>query len=111
MRIWSNLLLVLTLALPASGCRGDSKPREVPPGPANGSATPAPSKPTYEAIGQRPVNPKRATPPPELLASALPVGAAAPSIELASSTGKPWSLAEAQTKHARTMLVFFRGDW
>ncbi|MEP6860659.1 MAG: hypothetical protein ABJE66_08575 [Deltaproteobacteria bacterium] len=72
----------------------------------NGSGTTAGS--TSSRI---PPSPRRATPPPSLATTALAVGAAAPEIALTDAASAPWTLSEAEAKHARVMLVFYRGDW
>ena len=68
---------------------------------------------SYSALGHKPANARRPTPPPNIAKSALAVGASAPTdlslVEAAS--GKPWTLGNELTKHARVMLVFYRGDW
>lgn len=53
----------------------------------------------------------RTTPPPGIAARALAVGAKAPAVALTDAVGAPWTLADALAKHARVMLVFYRGDW
>jgi hypothetical protein len=53
----------------------------------------------------------RQTPPPDLAAHAAAVGASAPALELATSSGARWSLAEARTRHEPALLVFYRGHW
>ena len=70
-----------------------------------------PAKQTYEATGKKPANARRATAPPNIEANALAVGAKVPLVEFADPTGAKWRLADALTKHARVMLVFYRGDW
>ena len=52
-----------------------------------------------------PPNPKRESPPPDIEARALPVGAAAPGFTLPDANGSPWKL------HGPTVLVFYRGHW
>jgi hypothetical protein len=64
--------------------------------------------------GSRSVPPAsgRGTAPSSTLATtALRVGDAAPEIALTDAAGAPWTLSDAQAKHARVMLVFYRGDW
>lgn len=92
---------ILALVLFVAACQGSrSEPQ------ANGSA--AASSSTHSRI---PPNPRRATAPPSLATTALGVGATAPEIALADAAGLPWTLSGAQAKHARVMLVFYRGDW
>jgi hypothetical protein len=93
--------LALVLLLAACGSK------ETPPvtSTASGSGS------AYEALGKKPANARRANPPPGIEAKALAVGAKAPAVELVDSAGAPWTLATALTKHARVMLVFYRGDW
>jgi hypothetical protein len=76
-----------------------------------GSGTGTGSAPAYDALGKKPANARRPTPPPGIEASALAVGAKAPAVELVDASGAPWTLATALSKHARVMLVFYRGDW
>jgi hypothetical protein len=95
-----RLALVLLLAACGSKDKVDA-----PPGSGSGSGS------AYEALGKKPANARRATPPPGIEAAALAVGAKAPAVELVDSSGAPWTLANALTKHARVMLVFYRGDW
>jgi hypothetical protein len=74
-------------------------------------APPAKQGSSYEAMGKKPANARRPTAPPNIEANALAVGAKAPMVELLDPTGAKWRLADALTKHARVMLVFYRGDW
>jgi hypothetical protein len=94
--------LALVLLLAACGSKDTTAPT-VASGSGSGSA--------YEALGKKPANARRAAPPPGIEAKALAVGATAPTVELVDATGTPWTLANALTKHARVMLVFYRGDW
>ena len=66
---------------------------------------------SYVALGNKPANARRPTPPPNIDRSALAVGATVPAIELAEASGKPWTLANELTRHGRVILVFYRGDW
>ncbi|MBA3498870.1 MAG: peroxiredoxin family protein [Myxococcota bacterium] len=68
---------------------------------------------SYQSSGKKPANARRPTAPPNIEANALAVGAKVPDVELTSSdpAGAKWRLADALTKHARVMLVFYRGDW
>ena len=76
------------------------------PAPAAGSGS------TYEAMGKKPANARRPTAPPNIEAKALAGGAKVPGdVALVDPTGAPWKLADALGKHARVMLVFYRGDW
>jgi len=67
----------------------------------------------YSALGHKPTNARRPTPPPNIDKSALAVGASAPTdlslVEAAS--GKPWTLGNELAKHARVIVMFYRGDW
>ncbi len=94
----------LVFALAACG-----SPSPPPPGARDGSAAPA-SGP-YAPIAKPPAAARRVTPPPPLAAQALAVGARAPAIALADADGKAWTLGDTLAKHARVMLVFYRGDW
>lgn len=98
--------LLLAAALVVAGC---SSKKDAPPtpGPASGSAAGS----AYEALGKKPANARRPTAPPGIEARALAVGTKAPQIEVVDATGAPWRLADALGKHARVMLVFYRGDW
>ena len=93
--------LALLALLIVTGCA--SKKDEPTPAAGSGSA--------YEAMGKKPANARRPTAPPGIEAKALAVGAKAPAIELSDPTGATWRLADALGKHARVMLVFYRGDW
>jgi hypothetical protein len=57
-----------------------------------------------------PPNPGRSTPPPGIEARAVAVGAPAPAISLASTSGGTWTLARARDA-GPVVLVFYRGDW
>jgi hypothetical protein len=94
------------------GCsRREGTPRGSPAPAAPAPASDArPAKASYEALGRRPPNPRRAEPPPSIAERALAVGARAPEVRLPSSVG-PYVLDEALYKHARVLLVFYRGDW
>ena len=94
------------LAILAALAACSAKPAEGPV--ATGSAG---SAPAYEPLGHKPADARRATPPPDIAAKAIAVGAQAPAITGTDHTGAPWALATELTKHARVMLVFYRGDW
>jgi hypothetical protein len=93
-----HMLVVLAL-----GC-GSSSTTEAPVG--SGSVGSG-----YSALGKKPDGARRPTPPPEIDKRAVIVGTNAPSVDLANAAGGRWTLANALTKHARVMLVFYRGDW
>jgi hypothetical protein len=94
-----------SLLILALGCGSSS-------GPAGSGSAGSGSGSSYAALGHKPANARRATPPANIDKSALAVGATVPAIELVeAASGKPWTLAEALAKHARVMLVFYRGDW
>ena len=78
---------------------------------ACGSSGSGSSAPPYQPAGKAPAAAGRKTPPPAMADHALAVGAAAPAIALADDHGARWTLGDAQAKHARVMLVFYRGDW
>lgn len=78
--------------------------RSAPPASGSGAAPTSTSS-------RIPPNPRRATAPASLATSALGVGAPAPEIALMDAADAPWTLSNAETKHARVMLVFYRGDW
>jgi hypothetical protein len=80
-------------------------------GASSGSGTGTGTGSGYAPAGHKPVNARRPTPPPGIAASALAVGAEAPNLTLPSDLGRNWLLADALQKHARVMLVFYRGDW
>jgi hypothetical protein len=65
----------------------------------------------YDALGKKPTNARRATPPPGIESKALAVGAKAPAVALVDAAGAPWQLTDSLAKQARVMLVFYRGDW
>ena len=91
----------LLALLIVTGC---SSKKDAPPSTGSGSA--------YEAMGKKPANARRPTAPPNIEAKALAVGAKVPeTVELADPTGATWRLSDALSKHARVMLVFYRGDW
>jgi hypothetical protein len=78
-------------------------------GSGSGAAHPAN---TYPALGHKPANARRPTAPPNIDQSALAIGATVPAVELVdAASGKPWTLAGELSKHARVILVFYRGDW
>ena len=66
---------------------------------------------TYQSSGKKPANARRPTAPPNIEAKALAVGTKVPDVTVKDTTGAPWRLADALSKHARVMLVFYRGDW
>ena len=94
-----RLALLLALALLACSSKKE-------PAPSVGSAGSG-----YQALGKKPANARRPTAPPNIEAKALAVGAKAPLFEVKDTTGAPWRLADALSKHARVILVFYRGDW
>jgi hypothetical protein len=96
--------MVLVLAL---GCSSSTTPDRA----GSGSVTSSGSGSAFSALGKKPEGARRPTPPPDIEKRALAVHAPAPAIDLASSAGTRWTLADALTKHARVMLVFYRGDW
>ena len=75
------------------------------------SEPPAQQGSSYQSMGKKPTNARRPTAPPNIEANALAVGAKVPDVEFLDPTGAKWRLADALTKHARVMLVFYRGDW
>jgi hypothetical protein len=79
--------LALAAALLVAACSSKS---DAPP--AAGSAS------GYQALGKKPANARRPTAPPGIEAKALAVGTKVPAVD-------------ALSKHARVMLVFYRGDW
>ena len=97
----------LALALLLAAACGSSERTQ----PASAGSAAAGSGSAYEALGKKPANARRPTPPPGIEAKAVAVGAKAPAVSLVDSAGAPWTLADALTKHARVMLVFYRGDW
>lgn len=70
-----------------------------------------PASDRYTAIGQRPTNAERATPPGGIDDQARAVGTAAPTGTARDSAGASWSIATALTAHPRLVVVFYRGDW
>ncbi|MBA3458207.1 MAG: hypothetical protein H0T42_34315 [Deltaproteobacteria bacterium] len=79
--------------------------------PAAGSGGSAGSGSAYDALGNKPTNARRPTSPPGIESKALAIGAKAPTVALVDASGAPWQLTDALTKHARVMIVFYRGDW
>ncbi len=100
------MLRLVSLFAIVAACQGSRREPATTGGSGSGGRANASA-----ATSKRPPNPRRATPPPTLASSALAVGTAAPAIALADTTGAPWTLAGAQAKYARVMLVFYRGDW
>lgn len=96
-----RLALVLLLA----AC-GSSKPGGSGSGSTTGASGSAPTGSGYDALGKKPANARRPTPPVGIEAKALAVGAKAPTVDLVDSASARWTLANALTKHARVMLVF-----
>lgn len=78
--------------------------------PAAGSAGSG-SAANYEALGTKPANARRPTPPPGIESKALAVGTKVPALSLLDAAGAPWQLTDSLAKQARVMLVFYRGDW
>ena len=74
------------------------------------SATPSGARSTSTSA-QDPASPPLTTGPRSLATTALKVGSAAPAVALTEAGGAPWTLSDAEKKHARVMLVFYRGDW
>ena len=80
--------------------------------PAGGSgATGSGSAANYVALGKKPTNARRPTPPPAIESKALAVGTKAPALTLVDAAGAPWKLTDSLANQARVMLVFYRGDW
>lgn len=96
--------IALALVLLAACSKAES------PQPTAGSGS-AGSGSGYAALGKKPTNARRPTPPPGIDAKAVALGAKAPEVSVVDASGAPWTLAEAMSKHARVMLVFYRGDW
>ncbi len=65
----------------------------------------------YTAVGLRPANAERATPPGGLDDQAIALGAPAPTASVRATTGAAWSLPDALATHPRVVVVFYRGDW
>jgi AhpC/TSA family len=99
---WQTLpmRLALLLALALLAC---SPAKEPAPSAGSGSG--------YQALGKKPANARRPTAPPNIEAKALAVGTKAPLFEVKDTAGASWRLADALSKHARVILVFYRGDW
>jgi len=97
--------IALLVALAACGSSESKQPAA-----ASGSAVGSGSA-KYESLGKKPANARRPTPPPGIETSALAVGVRAPVVALVDSAGSPWQLTDSLAKHARVMLVFYRGDW
>ena len=66
---------------------------------------------SYDALGKKPTNARRPTPPPGIESKAVAVGVKAPAVALVDAAGAPWQLTDSLAKQARVMLVFYRGDW
>jgi peroxiredoxin len=81
--------------------------------PAAGSgSTGSGSGSSYAALGHKPANARRPTPPPEIDKTALAIGASVPAMEAVdATTGTPWTLASELGNHGRTLIMFYRGDW
>lgn len=79
--------------------------------PAAGSAGSAGTGSAYDALGKKPANARRPTPPPGIESKAVAIGALAPAVALVDTSGAPWQLTDSLAKHKRVMLVFYRGDW
>ncbi len=65
----------------------------------------------YTPVGVKPPNAGKAVAPPQVGDHAIAAGAAAPAIALPDDAGATWTLGDALAKHARVVLVFYRGDW
>jgi len=65
----------------------------------------------YTAVGQRPTNAERATPPGGLDDQAIALGSAAPTASARDTSGATWSVAAALAARPRVVVVFYRGDW
>lgn len=100
------IMRVSTLAFVLLAACGSSESKQ----PAAGSAGSG-SAATYDALGKKPTNARRPTPPPGIESKALAVGTKAPALTLVDAAGAPWQLTDSLAKHARLMLVFYRGDW
>jgi peroxiredoxin len=93
------------IALALLGC--GSKSEE--PTPGSGSSG---SGSSYSALGHKPANARRPTPPPDIDKTALAVGASVPEASaIDATTGSPWTLAGELAKHGRVLVMFYRGDW
>lgn len=99
------------IALALLGCGSKSND----PTAGSGSTGSGSGSASYSALGHKPANARRPTPPPDIDKTALPVGAAVPAIEaieaIEATTGAKWTLADQLAKHGRTMVMFYRGDW
>ena len=91
----------IALALVLLAACGPSETKQ----PAAGSGS------AYDALGKKPANARRPTPPPGIETKALAVGAQAPAVALVDTSGAAWQLTDSLAKHARVMVVFYRGDW
>ena len=98
--LWMRRLLLIALL---AACSSKSEAPSTQGTSGSGSA--------YQSSGKKPANARRPTAPPNIEAKALAVGTKAPDVTLRDATGAPWRLADALSKHARVMLVFYRGDW
>ncbi|MEZ4400058.1 MAG: hypothetical protein R3B06_08570 [Kofleriaceae bacterium] len=106
-----SLSLAIAAALTAACGQRSSEPAAGSSAAAGSNAGAAPATPpANEYAAVIPKAPRRDTPPPSLATSALAVGADAPAIDALASTGR-FVLADALTKHARVILVLYRGDW
>ncbi|MBK9034005.1 MAG: hypothetical protein IPL61_22510 [Myxococcales bacterium] len=105
-----RLAVLAALAL-AAGCgKRESTPAPPAPGAARDAAMAPDGSAPYAAEGKRPVNPRRATAPPTMATAALAVGAKAPAVSLAATTGT-FELGPTLAAKERVLLVFYRGDW
>jgi hypothetical protein len=96
--------LALLLAFALAACSSKTEPA---PSSSSGSG----SGSGYQALGTKPANARRPTAPPNIEAKALAVGTKVPLFEVKDAAGAPWRLADALSKHAKVILVFYRGDW
>lgn len=85
--------------------------RPAAPAGSGGGGSGSGSGSSYAALGKKPANARRPTAPPNIEAKAVAVGAKAPAIEAKDTAGSPWRLGDALASHAKTIVVFYRGDW
>ncbi len=90
---------------------GSSESKQPAAGSAGSGSAGSGSAANYEALGTKPANARRPTPPPGIESKALAVGTKVPALSLLDAAGAPWQLTDSLAKQARVMLVFYRGDW
>ncbi len=109
--MWMRRTALAFVLLAACGPSETKQPATGSGATGSGSGSGSGSAANYDALGKKPTNARRPTPPPGIESKALAVGTKAPALALVDAAGAPWQLTDSLANQARVMLVFYRGDW